>query len=151
MSGRVKGRVNKMERRCYGKLLEDIVEKYWCDGKHVVMSKPSDDRLRGTDLFFYRLPVDVTLTIESKDHCHRIGQYSYKIANEEIFKVDIGVRFGNKAKSFDEPVLVIGFNVTLFRDCNWQVQQLTHKDIDNISEMYYNHLDMIDGNLKEVM
>jgi hypothetical protein len=149
-NGLAKERRSKM-RKAYGKALEDVVEQHWCNGDTIKMSMPSDDKERGVDVYYYGLPIDVTLLIGKKDHCHRIGQYACTIAGKEIFKVSLGVRFANNHHDFDEPVLVIGFDTWSFNEAKYQVETLSCEDIDSMIDMYYNHLDMLDGNLKEEM
>lgn len=136
-------------RKAYGKVLEDVVEQHWCNGDTVKMSMPSDDMNKGVDLYYYGLPIDVTLLIGKKDHTHRIGRYIHTIGDKEMFKVSLGVRFANNHHNFDEPVLVIGFDTWSFNEAKYQVEALSYEDIDNMIDMYYNHLDRLGGNLKE--
>ena len=66
------------------------------------------DKCSGTDLFIYKVPVDLTANLYGKDHTHFFD------AAVELFggvTARFGIRFGNRhdgGHDFETPVLVIG-------------------------------------------
>ena len=76
-------------------------------------STKKQDRENGTDFFVWGVPVDFTLTIDTKDHCI-ISPTVMKVGGHDV---RFGIRTGNNYKGdcpkngyheFPEPVLVIG-------------------------------------------
>lgn len=98
------------------------------DKKHGIVVYPhrpqdANDLLRGTDLklldlgavvapYAGHLRLDVTHNFDRKDNMPLLATPKKPILLYNQYPLQIGVRVGNKAKAFDEPVIVLGLDAT---------------------------------------
>ena len=128
-------------------------------GKYTVVTKATfrkstqeEDRCNGVDFFAEGVPVDTTLTIETKDHC----KLSSKVLKMGGYEVKFGFRTGNNHRDmdkkgdyhkFEEPVLVIGITgIVMSHLVN--AMEIIGKNIGKIIETgtdyYWNEYDLLD-------
>ena len=71
-----------------------------------------EDRFQGADLYWHGLPIDVTLNQEKS-----CTEWSYLVQDFSYFRVQVGIRRGNGAATFEQPVLVL--KVESFMDLSY--------------------------------
>ena len=90
-------------------------------GINIFKGTRSDDKLHGTDFFVdfadYPKPIrcDFTLNFSGKDHMPFISQYIIELKDPPPINdhtIHLGVRTGNNDHEFNEPVIVVGMNIT---------------------------------------
>lgn len=97
-----------------------------------------DDIYKGTDLYYYGVPIDITLS-DDKDN---LLEGSYKRLRG--LNAWTAVRVGNKHISFDTPVVVLGFTVGKAEIAIAQIQSNAKLMLDAISDQYWNVMDTIE-------
>ena len=113
--------------------------KTWGNGAFV-RSTLIQDKYQGQDFELCRIPVDVTLNFKGKKHMKRLST-RLPIG---IGAVEFGIRYGNGKVKFENPVLVIGFNVRVTNNNYIDV-------VDTIAKKYEKILDTgMDLYLEEV-
>ena len=89
-----------------GEIFEDLLLERLEQFEGYEFSSKKSDIYEGTDFYYHRLPVDLTLN-QNK----RFVIYSNEIDLIELpsCSIKVGVRFGNGRKLFKEPVMVLLF------------------------------------------
>lgn len=92
----------KMYRK--GEIFEDLLLERLEQFEGYEFSSKKSDIYEGTDFYYHRLPVDLTLN-QNK----RFVAYSDETVELPACSIKVGVRFGNGRKLFKEPVMVLLF------------------------------------------
>lgn len=87
-----------------GEAFEDMLLEKLEQFEGYEFSSKKSDIYEGTDFYYHRLPVDVTLNRNK-----RFVVYSNETIDLPACSIKVGVRFGNGRKLFKEPVMVLLF------------------------------------------
>lgn len=87
-----------------GQIFEDTMLERLEQLEGYEFSSKKNDIREGTDFYYHRLPVDLTLN-QNK----RFVAYSDETVELPACSIKVGVRFGNGRKLFKEPVMVLLF------------------------------------------
>ena len=87
-----------------GEIFEDLLLERLEQFEGYEFSSKKSDIYEGTDFYYHRLPVDLTLN-QNK----RFVAYSDETVELPACSIKVGVRFGNGRKLFKEPVMVLLF------------------------------------------
>jgi len=102
-----------------------------------------EDRFKGTDCFIDDVPVDLTLSLDRKDLTQVIGN----VDCWGVFKITVGIRYGNAHGLFKQPVCVLCFNLigmNAKRAAHYIAQFVDRPTIDECLDMYKAALKTID-------
>lgn len=121
-----------------GQIFEDIMLERLEQFEGYEPSSREDDRYKGADFYFHRLPVDLSLNPNK-----RAVIYSKIDLDLPTCSIKVGVRFGNGRAKFREPVMVLLFLPKVW-SYNLMASDVTEDVLECASDIFWALIDKLE-------
>lgn len=127
-----------MYRNRKGIIFEDLVLERLEQFEGYEPSSRESDRYWGTDFYFYRLPVDLSLNPNKKQVV-----WSINLIDLPSCSIKVGARFGNGRVKFEEPVMVLLFLPKVWQ-YNLMASDVTEDVLQEASDIFWTLIDKLE-------
>lgn len=129
-----------MEMRVYrkGEIFEDLLLERLEQLKGYEPSSREDDIHGGTDFYYHRLPVDLSLNPNKKQVV-----WSINLIDLPSCSIKVGARFGNGRAKFKEPVMVLLFLPKVW-SYNLMASDVTEDVLQEASDIFWTLIDKLE-------
>lgn len=122
-----------------GEVFEDMLLERLEQFEGYEPSSRESDRYWGTDFFYHRLPVDVTLNKNKRSVIYS----EIELIDLPTCSIKVGVRFGNGRAKFKEPVMVLLF-LPKVESYNLMASDINARILERASDIYWTLMDELE-------